>query len=150
MKTKTFDASTSEGAAGLTPVTPSAAGAIIAAMHQGGGGMLDVPKPFAQPICLAPHTRVAGTMHTPDIAELASQLSEGDRLQLERDAHNRLDQWAIKVLDDKGRHLGFVSADINEMPARLMDGGKCLFAKVTDVELRGSWWRIGMEVWLDD
>lgn len=135
---------------GLSVVTASSAGALIAAMHGGGGAMPDVPKPFSQAICLVPDARVAGTTHVEGIDALAQRLSEGDRLRLERDARNRYDTWAIRVLDGEGNRLGFVPADINEIPARLMDGGKRLYGTVTDVDLVGGWWRIGMEVWLDD
>lgn len=135
---------------GLAAVTTTSAGALIAAMHQQGGSALDVPKPFSQPICLAPETRIAGTSHIDGIEELVERLSEGDRLRFERDPHNPYDRWAIKVFDARGNRLGFVSADINEMPARLMDGGKELFGQVTQVALVGAWWRIDMGVWLDD
>ncbi len=135
---------------GLATISTSSAGAIIAAMHGGGGPGLEVPKPFVQPICLVPDTRVAGTTHVADIAKLAGRLSEGDRLRLERDPSNSQDKWAIRVFDGEGNRLGFVPADINEIPSRLMDGGKRLYAEVTGVERRGSWWRIGMGVWLDD
>lgn len=136
-------------AAALAHVTPTAAGAIIAAMHADGGA-LDVPRPFSQPICLVPDTRVAGTTHVAGIERLARGLSEGDRLRLERDVDNRYDRWCIRVLNGEGERLGHVCADVNEIPARLMDGGKRLFAEVTGVELRGGWWRIGIGVWLDD
>jgi hypothetical protein len=118
-------------------------------MH-GDGGALSVPKPFSQPICLVPDTRVAGTSHVEDIDRLAGLLSEGDRLRLERDVDNRYDRWSIRVVSDEGRKLGYVCADVNEIPARLMDGGKRLFAQVSSVERRGSWWRIAIGVWLDD
>lgn len=134
----------------LASIPTTTAGAIIAAMHGTGRPGLDVPKPFAHPICLVPMTRVAGTTHVKGIAEIAGHLSKGDRLRLERDALNRYDQWTIRVFDDAGNRIGFVSADVNEIPARLMDGGKSLFAEVTDVKLVGRWWRIGMGVWLDD
>lgn len=134
----------------LAAISTTSAGAIIAAMHGDGGSALDVPKPFSQPICLVPTTRVAGTTHVEGIQELAEGLAEGDRLRLERDVGNRYDRWAIKVFDVRGNRLGFVSADVNEIPARLMDGGKRLFAQVTGIELVGSWWKIGMGVWLDD
>ncbi|MBP3894663.1 MAG: HIRAN domain-containing protein [Atopobiaceae bacterium] len=143
------DTALPEGA-GLAPISATSAGAIIAAMHQGNGGMHEVPKPFAQPICLIPETRVAGTSHIKDIDELAQSLREGDRLRLERDSRNPYDHWCIKVLDGEGRRVGFVAADVNEIPARLMDGGKRLYAQVTGVERLGSWWKIGVGVWLDD
>ena len=139
-----------DGAQGLAPIVTTSAGAIIAAMHQGGNGIPEVPKPFSQPICLVPSTRVAGTSHLRDIDELVQGLHEGDRLRLERDPKNPYDHWCIKVFDEQGRRLGFVAADINEIPARLMDGGKRLFAQVTDVDLINGWWKVGMGVWLDD
>ncbi|MBR2682465.1 MAG: HIRAN domain-containing protein [Atopobiaceae bacterium] len=135
---------------GLASVTSSTAGALLVAMHQGSGSVLDVPKPFSQPICLVPDTRIAGTAHVEGIDELVERLTEGTRLELVRDAKNRYDRWAIELRNSEGEHLGFVPADINEIPARLMDGGKRLFAEITDIELRGSWWKIGIGVWLDD
>ena len=142
------DAAVDAGA--LVTVGPSTAGALLAAMHGGGEGALGMPKPFSQPICLVEHTRVAGTTHVRGIEELAHALHEGDRLRLERDAVNTWDRWSIRVLDAKGKRLGFVAADVNEIPARLMDGGKHLFAQVESVEMRGEWVRIEMGVWLDD
>jgi len=144
------DTTTSTNSGGLAQIGASSAGAIIAAMHAGEGSALDVPKPFVQPICLIPQTRVAGTSHVEGIDELAQALHEGDRLRLQRDARNGYDRWAIKVFDQAGRRLGFVSADVNEIPARLMDGGKRLYAQVTDVSQRGSWWKIEIGVWMDD
>ncbi|MDO4536823.1 MAG: HIRAN domain-containing protein [Coriobacteriales bacterium] len=134
---------------GLSTISTSA-GALIAAMHGTGNGALAVPKPYCDPICLVPDTRVAGTTHVDKIDELASGLSTGDKLRLERDALNHHNQWAIRVLDASNNRIGFVPADVNEIPARLMDGGKRLFGQITSIEQRGSWWRIGMGVWLDD
>lgn len=145
--TKGYDAM-SQGAY-LAAIAPTSAGMLLAAMHAG-KGVAEVPKPFSQPICLAPTTRVAGTTHVDDIDELAQDLVEGDRLRLERDPRNRYDRWAIRVMDAHDRRLGYVPADINEMPARLMDAGKRVYGQVTEVELVGGWCRIGMGVWLDD
>ncbi len=143
------DTNVTPSTAGLSTISTSA-GALIAAMHHGQGSALEVPTPFSQPICLIPDTRVAGTTHVANIDELASRLEEGDQLRLERDVDNPHGHWSIRVLDGQGNRLGFVPADVNEIPARLMDGGKRLFGQVTDIERRGSWWRIGMGVWLDD
>ncbi|WP_165443711.1 HIRAN domain-containing protein [Olsenella sp. Marseille-P4559] len=137
-------------AGGLVAVTSATAGAIIAAIHGQSGLGVNVPKPFSQPICLVPDTCVAGTTHVANIEDLAHGLHEGDHLRLERDDKNAYDHWAIRVLNAHGEHLGYVSADINQIPARLMDGGKRLYGEVTKVELVGSWWKIGMGVWLDD
>jgi hypothetical protein len=140
-----------EGAAtGLVPVKPGGAGAIIQAMHGNGGAGISIPKPFSQPICLVPNTRVAGTTHVKGIDELAPKLTEGERLTLVREKDNKYDEWCIRVSTAEGSRLGFVPADINEIPARLMDGGKALYAEVNKVEKVGGWWKIGMGVWLDD
>ena len=133
MSTKSTNGANVSTQQGIAPVTTSTAGAIIAAMHG-----------------LVPSTRVAGTTHVKGIRDLANHLAEGDRLRLQHDAHNHYDQWAIKVFDASNNRLGFVSADVNEIPARLMDGGKSLFAKVVGVELVDSWVKIEIGVWLDD
>ncbi len=108
---------------------------------------IEIPKPFSQPICLVPDTRIAGTTHIDDIDELAPKLSVGERLALVREKDNRYDEWCIRVNTSAGGRLGFVPADINEIPARLMDGGKAFYAEVNKV---GGWWKMGMGVWLDD
>ena len=144
-----FNASGGTGGTYLATIAPTSAGMLLAAMHANKSEP-GVPKPFAQPICLAPETRVAGTTHVDGIDEIAQGLAAGDRLRLERDPHNHYDRWAIRVYDKRGKRLGFICADINEMPARLMDAGKHLYGEVTEVELVGGWCRIGMGVWLDD
>lgn len=127
------------------------AGSVLSLIHGGtGAGKIEVPKPFSEPICLIPETRVAGTAHVEDIDEIAEDLEEGVHLRFERDATNRYDRWAIRVYDGKDRRMGFVAADVNEIPARLMDAGKRVFGKVTDVKLLGSWYKIEMAVYLDD
>jgi hypothetical protein len=137
-------------APGLVPVAAGGAGAIIQAMHGGAGLGAAIPTPFSHPICLVPSTRVAGTTHVEGIDELASGLAAGERLVLVRDKDNRYDAWSIKVSTAGGRRLGYVAADVSEIPARLMDGGKALYGEVNVVEKVGGWWRIGMGVWLDD
>lgn len=144
------DAQEAPGAPGLVPVAAGGAGAIIQAMHGGAGLGAAIPTPFSHPICLVPSTRVAGTTHVEGIDELASGLAAGERLVLVRDKDNRYDAWSIKVSTAGGRRLGYVAADVSEIPARLMDGGKALYGEVNVVEKVGGWWRIGMGVWLDD
>ena len=134
----------------LATVGPRSAGAVLAAMHGGDGAPIELPKPYANRICLIPDARVAGTTHVPDIERHAEALHEGDELRLERDTVNRYDRWAIRVLNSQGAKLGFIPADQNEIIARLMDGGKRIIAKVTGVEHIDGWHKIGIEVWLDD
>ena len=106
---------------------------------------IEIPKPFSQPICLVPDTRIAGTTHVDDIDELAPKLSVGERLALVREKDNKYDEWRIRVNTSAGGRLGFVPADINKIPARLMDGGKALYAEVNKVEKVGGWGRRTMK-----
>lgn len=135
---------------GLATVGSDTAGVILVAMHGGEGTSIELPKPYGNRICLIPDTRIAGTTHVPGIERLIEALHEGDELRLERDPSNHYDRWAIRVLNSQGTKLGFIPADQNEVVARLMDGGKRIIAKVTGVELIDRWYKIGIEVWLDD
>ncbi len=83
------EGATPNSSAGLVPVRPGGAGAIIQAMHGKGGMGIEITKPFSRPICLVPDTRIAGTTHMDDIDELAPKLSEGERLSLVREKDNR-------------------------------------------------------------
>jgi len=70
-------------------------------------------------------------------------------VKLVRDAGNLHDRWAIKVMHE-GKRLGFVPCDVNEILARLMDGGKKLTGTVFEREVRGQWNKLHMEVTLVD
>ena len=144
------EGATPNSSAGLVPVRPGGAGAIIQAMHGKGGMGIEIPKPFSQPICLVPSIHIADTTHMDDIEGLVPKLSASKRLSLVRERDNRYDERCIRVNTSAGGRLGFVPEDINEIPARLMDGGKALYAEVNKVEKIGGWWKIGMGVWLDD
>ena len=54
-----------------------------------------------------------------------------------RDAGNLHDRWAIKVMHE-GKRLGFVPCDVNEILARLMDGGKNSRAPSSKEKFAGS------------
>lgn len=143
----------SPGADSAPPSSPLAvvgdnAGFVLGLLQGGPGGGL--PAPFSEPILLVERTRVAGTTHVPGIRAQAARLSKGERLSLVRDPKNSHDRWAIRVLDAQGERLGFVPADCNEVLARLMDAGKHLYAQVRGVEMRDSWVRVGMDIYLDD
>ena len=114
-----------------------------------GGKTLSVPIPFANPITLIEETRVAGTSHVPDIDGIVARLERGFELRLQREPDNLVDSWAIQVYAEEDR-IGYVSADCNEILARLMDGGKALSATLLSKELIGTWHKITMAVRLDD
>ena len=57
---------------------------------------------------------------------------------------------AILVLNEEGRKLGYVPEKDNVVFARLMDAGKLLKAKVTDIEMKGSFHMIRIGIYLVD
>ena len=136
------DSTQTPGAIAVIPATA------LGSALEGGPG-LSIPMPFANRIVLLEDAHVAGTTFVKDIASIAEQPEVGQELVLERDTNNTQDAWAIRVLAH-GKQIGYVPADRNEVPARLMDGGKKLGATVTDKELLGNWHKIHMEVYLDD
>lgn len=124
------------------------AGSVIAAANAG-GTPLSVPVPFQNRIVLIEDTRVAGTTHIFDIDAIVAKLEVGMQLRFEREPDNLADCWAVKVFAGDKR-IGYIPADCNEILARLMDGGKALSGKLTDMEKVGSWNKLHMEVSLDD
>ena len=108
-----------------------------------------VPVPFQNSIVLIENTRIAGTMHIRNIESAVENIKVGSNLRLEREKGNITDMWAIKVFAGKD-HIGYVSADCNEILARLMDAGKSLTAKLANKERAGMWHKLYMEICLDD
>lgn len=110
---------------------------------------LSIPMPFATHIVIHERVRIAGTSQVPNISELMSTMSSGAQLAFVREPANLIDPWAIRV-EYHGSELGYVPADINEVAARLMDGGKQLEGRLLDGEKQGNWWKVYMEVSLVD
>ncbi len=92
-------------------------------------------------------TRVAGTHHHDAQAALPS-LALGVRLRLLREPANPHDDLAIAVQTVEGLRLGYVPRSENPVLARLMDGGKLLFARVVTVAEDPAWPEIGVDVWM--
>ena len=133
------------GAGGLVPLPSSP----LQLLNQAGLD-LSVGMPFAQPIRLIDRARIAGTAHVPRIDELAAGLLPGDRLPLRREPDNAYDRRAIVVTTLQGDKLGYLPVDVNDIPSRLMDAGKELYAQVIAVSRRGSYTFIEVEVYLHD
>jgi hypothetical protein len=89
-----------------------------------GGGA--IPLPFARDILLL-ETWIAGITFE-DRRKVAAELPEGLRLTLVRRPDNPHDAFAIEVRTAEAVLLGFVPRAHNQIPARLMDAGKLLFA----------------------
>ena len=110
---------------------------------------VDLPEPFSRDIFLL-ETQVAGTTHVVGLEELEPFLKPGDRLTLLRIPANPSDPNAIKVLNRDGLKLGYVPKQDNLILARLMDGGKLLYAKLTEKAWRGDWLRLRIQIYLQD
>lgn len=105
-------------------------------------------KPLQNEILLF-DSYIAGTTHIKD-ETVFDDLKEGNKLALQRELDNRFDENAILVLDEKGQKLGYIPEKDNIVFARLMDAGKYLIAKVEDIENKGSFRKISINIYLVD
>ena len=93
-------------------------------------------------------TFIAGTTHLEDKSVL-DDIEEGDKLTLRREL-NKFDEKAILVLDQSERKLGYIPEKDNAVFSRLMDAGKLLIAKVSDIQLHGSFHKVKIGIYLVD
>ena len=122
-------------------------GNLVNLIHNNGGGV--VPLPFERDIFLF-DTHVAGTSYVEGIEELAAYLKPADRLSFFREPDNPYDNEAIVVKTDAGVKIGYIPRKDNVVFARLMDAGKILFGKIKSVEMRGTWVKIDIEIYLHE
>lgn len=109
-------------------------------------------KPGLLCIC---ETVIVGTSHVFGFAELRQELESGTELRLVREYENKHDGWAVRVefLDSlgKGRKLGYLPRPLNQIPARLIDGGKELCIRVSGFCYEeNAYERIKVKVYLKD
>jgi hypothetical protein len=107
----------------------------------------DIIKPLIKEIHLF-DSYVAGTSHLDDKSVL-EQIKVGDVLSLQRE-ENKFDSNAIMILNGKGKKMGYVPEKDNIIFARLMDAGKLLKAKISNVTKKGSFTQIGVGIYLVD
>ena len=112
--------------------------------QQGLGEML---KPLIREIHLF-DSFVAGTTHLKDPSVL-EEIKVDDTLKLIRE-DNKFDSNAVMILTQDGKKVGYVPEKDNIVFARLMDAGKLLSAKVTKIEIKGSFHQIGIGIYLVD
>jgi len=93
---------------------------------------------------------IAGTTYIKNIDKIDETLTEGQVLDLKREANNKHDGFAIAIYTIEGSKIGYIPRDRNETLARLMDGGKWFYAKVEEKERMGSWLKIDIQVYLKD
>ena len=126
-------------------ITTQHTGALIQTIDQQGIG--EVLKPLIREIHLF-DSYVAGTTHLEDESVL-SEVKVGDKLSLLRE-DNKFDDNAIILITDDKKKLGYVPEKDNQIFARLMDAGKLLAAKITKIEKKGSFYQIGIGIYLVD
>lgn len=129
-------------------ITQQAASLLLRTANETGES-LNAGMPFPTTITLCEDVVVAGTSHIVGIDDVLDSIELPADVKLVRDAGNLHDRWAIKVMHE-GKRLGFVPCDVNEILARLMDGGKKLTGTVFEREVRGRWNKLHMEVTLVD
>ena len=104
--------------------------------------------PTQKQVCIIDGTSIAGTGRIEGINDIVSNIERGDRLQLIRDKDNYFDEWAIKIADNLGNRLGFISCDRNEILSRMMDAGFELEAIFDDSIERDGWTDVRIKVLL--
>jgi hypothetical protein len=104
-------------------------------------------KPLVNEIHLF-DTYIAGTTHIDD-QSVYDDLEIGAKLSLVRE-DNKFDDKAILVLDPEKRKLGYIPERDNLVFSRLMDAGKLLEAKIASHEVKGSFHKIGIGIYLVD
>lgn len=100
-------------------------------------------RPFGQEIYLT-SCIVAGSYYVEDFFILLMKLEHGDRLVLVREPDNKYDTYAIRIQNAEGKKLGYVPRTMNHIPARLMDAGKVIYAKVAGLDTINDTLRIGI------
>ena len=111
-------------------------------------GIGDVLKPLIKEIHLF-DTYVAGTTHLKDESVL-DEIEVGQKLTLKREI-NKFDEKAIMLITENGKKVGYVPEKDNVIFPRLMDAGKLLSAKVTDIkERKGDFLQISIGIYLID
>lgn len=128
---------------GLARIDP----ALLALMH-GAFGKDGGLQPFAREIMLI-ECHIAGTRYHA-AASVEPGLAPGTFLVLKREPGNPHDTLAIMILDEGGRHLGYVPRVKNEALARLMDAGKLLFGRLEAKAWLGDWLKIEARIYLRD
>ena len=107
----------------------------------------DIIKPLIREIHLF-DTYIAGTTHLDD-GSVLDRIKVGDMLTLQRET-NKFDTNAILMINAEGKKLGYVPEKDNLIFARLMDAGKLLKAKISSIDMKGSFKQISVGIYLVD
>lgn len=121
---------------------------LVDLFHGAQNGVL-VPKPFEREIFLF-NTYVAGTSHIEGIEAIEKELSLDDRLSFFREPNNSYDNHAIVIKTENDVKIGYVPKVDNVIFSRLMDAGKLLYGKIVQKEMKGTWVKITIDIYLHE
>ena len=107
----------------------------------------DLIKPLIREIHLF-DSYIAGTTHLND-KSILDEINVGDKLSLQRE-DNKFDSNAILVISSDNRKVGYIPEKDNIIFARLMDAGKMLSAKIINIDLKGTFHKISIGIYLVD
>lgn len=107
----------------------------------------EIIKPLVNEIHLF-DTYIAGTAYIENHA-VFDTLKKKDRLKMRRE-DSKFDDNAILVLNENNEKLGYIPEKDNLIFSRLMDAGKLLVAIVDDIEVKGSFVKIRIGIYLID
>lgn len=107
----------------------------------------DIIKPLIREIHLF-DAYVAGTTHLADKSVL-DEIKCGDNLILQRE-DNKFDSNAVLIFTEDRKKLGYIPQKDNIIFARLMDAGKMLKAKISDIKMKGNFTQISIGIYLID
>ena len=112
-------------------------------------GIENVVMPLMNEIFLS-FTDIAGTRYVNN-QDVFKRLEKNDPLILEREADNKYDSNAIKVLTIDGEKLGYIPKRDNCIFSRLMDAGKILHARVYSCyEADYCHWHVSIKICMMD
>ena len=119
----------------------------IAKLNNGSG----IIMPFVQELFLL-ECEIAGTGFVKDIENKSRALTVGEVVSLVRETDNKYDKLAIRIDNAEGSKLGYVPRKKNEVLSRLLDGGKLLYGKVSEVEFSefSNWITITVKIYMKD
>ncbi|WP_308855747.1 hypothetical protein [uncultured Slackia sp.] len=122
----------------MNDITLIPPGGEIFVRPNGEGGGISIDLPFPSTIVLHEDIVMAGTTHIANLDRILEPVSFPADVSPIRDPGNLHDPWTIKAMMSPDR-IGFVPCDVNEVLARLIDGGK----RIEGAVLKRDFWGNG-------